>query len=148
MFPTAPGWRGPTTARPGCGARSLIGRDVCDYCERATVDNEGDALADVLVCDERAEAHLACANLGRCRRTTGCAQCVEKGGKPPSAPSPPPRKKKAAPAAKPRTASPRHRARARAGAASDSSSDDDDVNARAQGAGRRRKKRATRSPIC
>ena len=26
-------------------------RDVCDYCEGATVDGAGDALADVLVCD-------------------------------------------------------------------------------------------------
>ena len=85
-------------------------KDVCDYCERATVDNEGDALADVLVCEEcEAEAHLACANLGAVPADDWrCAQCVAQAAKPPRAPSP-------------RAAPPTD--------AADSSSDDDDVNA-------------------
>jgi hypothetical protein len=100
-------------------------RDVCDYCERPTVDADGDALADVLVCEEcEAEAHLACANLGAVPADDWrCAQCVAQAAKAPKAPlraSPPP-------AAKPRAPSPRP---APAPApASDSSSDDDDVNA-------------------
>ena len=107
-------------------------RDVCDYCERATVDADGDALADVLVCEEcEAEAHLACANLGAVPADDWrCAQCVAQAAKPPSPRAAP------APAAKPRAASPRPAPaanppspRAAEAPASDSSSDDDDINA-------------------
>ena len=118
-------------------------RDVCDYCERATVDNEGDALADVLVCDEcEAEAHLACANLGAVPADDWrCAQCVAQAAKPPKPSSPrasPPAAKK-----KPDASTyqfdddddddaldpPSPRPAPAPAPASDSSSDDDDVNA-------------------
>ena len=101
-------------------------RDVCDYCERATVD-EGDALADVLVCEEcEAEAHLACANLGAVPADDWrCAQCVAQAAKPP-APSP---RAAPAPAATPRAPSPRPAPAPAPAPASDSSSDDDDINA-------------------
>ena len=99
-------------------------RDVCDYCEGATVDGAGDALADVLVCDEcEAEAHLACVNLGAVPADDWrCAQCVAQAAKPPSPRAPP------APAAE-RAPSPRPAPAPAPAPASDSSSDDDDINA-------------------
>ena len=103
-------------------------RDVCDYCERATVDGDGDALADVLVCEEcEAEAHLACANLGAVPADDWrCAQCVAQAAKPPKAP----RRARAGCEAGRDAAGAVAAARARARPpASDSSSDDDDINA-------------------
>ena len=104
-------------------------RDVCDHCERPTVDSDGDALADVLICEEcEAEAHLGCANLGAVPADDWrCAQCIalapSEATARPAAPKAPPADRAPSPRAPPASAG--FKSAAPPGA---ESSDDDDIN--------------------
>ena len=122
-------------------------RDVCDHCERPTVDSDGDALADVLICEEcEAEAHLGCANLGavpaddwRCAQCIALAPSAAKLAATPRSAAPPADTLRApSPRAPPASAG--FKSAAPPGA---ESSDDDDINAlRAKAAKPSKKKRA------